>query len=45
MRGTLNDPSFPAMATQFGLFKYWMTTHTRPDVCDEKAAPAFCGMV
>ena len=44
-RGTLADPGFPALATQLGLFKYWTTTHTRPDVCDEKAPPPFCGMI
>jgi tetratricopeptide (TPR) repeat protein len=45
MRGTLDDPEFAAMATQLGLFKYWKATHTRPDVCDEKAPPAFCRMI
>jgi tetratricopeptide (TPR) repeat protein len=45
MRGALSDPGFPAVAEQFGLFNYWKTTHTRPDVCDEKAPPAFCGMI
>ena len=45
MRGTLDDPGFPAVATQFGLFKYWTTTHTKPDVCDEKAPPPFCRMI
>ncbi len=45
MRGTLADPGFPAVATQLGLFKYWTTTHTRPDVCNEKAALPFCRMI
>lgn len=45
MRSTLDDPGFPALATQIGLFKYWTTTHTRPDVCNEKAAPPFCRMI
>jgi hypothetical protein len=45
MRGTLADAGFPAVATQLGLFKYWKTTHTRPDVCDEKAPPPFCAMI
>ena len=45
MRGTLADPGFPAVATQLGLLKYWTTTHTRPDVCNEKAPPPFCGMI
>ena len=45
MRGTLDDPGFPAVATQLGLLKYWTTTHTRPDVCDEKAPPPFCRMI
>jgi tetratricopeptide (TPR) repeat protein len=45
MRGTLADPGFPALATQLGLLKYWTTTHTRPDVCNEEAAPPFCRMI
>jgi tetratricopeptide (TPR) repeat protein len=45
MRGILADPGFPAVATQLGLLKYWTTTHTRPDVCNEKAAPPFCRMI
>lgn len=45
MRGTLDDPGFPAVAGQLGLMKYWKATHTRPDVCDEQAPPAFCGMI
>jgi tetratricopeptide (TPR) repeat protein len=42
MRGTLADPGFPALAGQLGLLKYWTTTHTRPDVCNEQAPPPFC---
>jgi tetratricopeptide (TPR) repeat protein len=45
MRETLADPGFPAVATQLGLLKYWTTTHTRPDVCNEKAPPPFCRMI
>jgi len=45
MRGTLDDPGFAALATQLGLLNYWTTTHTRPDVCKEKAPPAFCRMI
>ena len=45
MRGTLSDPGFPAVATQLGLMKYWKTTRTRPDVCNEKAPPPFCQMI
>lgn len=45
MLGTLADPDFPAVATQLGLMKYWKTTHTRPDVCDEKSPPPFCRMI
>jgi tetratricopeptide (TPR) repeat protein len=45
MRGTLADPGFSAVAMQLGLLKYWTTTHTRPDVCDEKAPPPFCRMI
>jgi hypothetical protein len=42
MRGVLVSPDFPALATELGLLKYWTTTRTRPDVCLEEAAPAFC---
>jgi tetratricopeptide (TPR) repeat protein len=45
MRGTLADPRFPAVAEQLGLLKYWTTTHTRPDVCNEKESPPFCRMI
>jgi hypothetical protein len=45
MRAILNDRRFPAAAAQLGLMKYWKTTHTRPDVCNEKAPPPFCGMI
>jgi tetratricopeptide (TPR) repeat protein len=45
MRRTLDDPGFPAVATQLGLLNYWTTTHTRPDVCNEKDAPPFCQMI
>lgn len=43
MRATLDEPGFPALVEQIGLVKYWKTTHTKPDVCEEKTAPAFCG--
>jgi DNA-binding winged helix-turn-helix (wHTH) protein/tetratricopeptide (TPR) repeat protein len=45
MRGTLADPGFPALAKQLGLLKYWTTTGTRPDVCNEESAPPFCEMI
>jgi hypothetical protein len=45
MRGTLADPGFPALATQLGLLKYWTTTRTKPDVCNEESAPPFCEMI
>ena len=45
MRGTLADRDFPAVAEQLGLLKYWKTTRTRPDVCNEKAPPPFCRMI
>jgi tetratricopeptide (TPR) repeat protein len=45
MRGTLADPDFPALASELGLFKYWTTTHTKPDVCEEKSPPLFCGTI
>jgi tetratricopeptide (TPR) repeat protein len=45
MRGTLSDPGFPAVAVKLGLMNYWKTTHTRPDVCNEKDSPSFCHMI
>jgi tetratricopeptide (TPR) repeat protein len=45
MRGTLEDPGFPALAARLGLMKYWKTTHARPDVCNEEAPPPFCRMI
>ena len=45
MRGTLADPDFTALATQLGLLKYWTTTRTKPDVCNEESAPPFCKMI
>ncbi len=45
MRATLSDPGFPLVAEQLGLMKYWKATQTKPDVCDEKAAPPFCRMI
>lgn len=45
MRGALADPGFPALATQLGLLKYWTTTGTKPDVCNEESAPPFCRMI
>ena len=45
MRAALADPGFPALAEQLGLLKYWKTSHTRPDVCNEAAPPPFCRMI
>ena len=45
MRVTLSDPGFPAVAAQLGLMNYWKTTHTKPDVCNEKDLPPFCHMI
>jgi tetratricopeptide (TPR) repeat protein len=42
LRATLADPGFPAVARQLGLLQYWTTTHTKPDVCNERAPPPFC---
>jgi tetratricopeptide (TPR) repeat protein len=44
-RGVLDDPAFPAFAQKLGLMTYWKSTHTRPDVCTVKDAPAFCRMI
>lgn len=45
MRGVIDDPSFPAAAERMGLMRYWKTTHTKPDVCSDKAPPPFCAMI
>ncbi|MEO8161204.1 MAG: hypothetical protein ABI588_07275 [Arenimonas sp.] len=45
MRGTLDDPAFPALVKQLGLIQYWQASHTRPDVCSEASAPPFCRML
>jgi len=39
------DPEFPAVAEQLKLMGYWKASGTRPDVCNEKAAPEFCRML
>jgi len=41
----LDDPALPAVLQRLGLMKYWRTTHTKPDVCSAKNAPAFCSMI
>jgi hypothetical protein len=45
MRGTLSDPGFPAIIEELGLMNYWKSTRTRPDLCNDKAAPPFCRMI
>jgi tetratricopeptide (TPR) repeat protein len=45
MRGTLDDPDFPAVAQRLGLMRYWKTTHTKPDVCSSKGPPPFCRVI
>lgn len=45
MRGVLNEPAFPAVANRLGLMTYWKASHTRPDICQTKDAPAFCRMI
>ncbi len=42
MRGVLSEPGFPAEVERLGLVKYWKTSRTRPDVCDEMSPPFFC---
>ncbi|MES2755022.1 MAG: adenylate/guanylate cyclase domain-containing protein [Pseudomonadota bacterium] len=42
MRDTLREPGFPGVMAKLGLIDYWKTTKTRPDVCNDKAPPAFC---
>ena len=45
MRGTLDDPEFPAVAAEFGLIDYWKKSRTLPDVCRTKGPPPFCNMI
>ena len=45
LRRVLADPGFPALAEQLGLLKYWKTTRTKPDVCNDESAPPFCKML
>jgi len=45
MRGALADPGFPAIARQLGLIDYWKKSGTRPDVCTQPGAPAFCSLI
>jgi tetratricopeptide (TPR) repeat protein len=45
MRSTLDDPGFPALATQLGLMKYWKATRRKPDSCSDQSPPAFCRMI
>jgi hypothetical protein len=45
MAGAIRDPSFPALAQQFGLMRFWKTSHTKPDVCSAKDPPPFCRMI
>jgi tetratricopeptide (TPR) repeat protein/TolB-like protein len=45
MRAALDDPGFPAVAEQLGLMSYWKGSHTKPDVCLAKGAPAFCRLI
>ena len=45
MRGALNDPGFPELATKLGLMKYWKATRTKPEACNDKSPPAFCSMI
>jgi hypothetical protein len=45
MRSVLDDPGFPELVTQLGLMEYWKTSRTKPDVCSETSAPAFCQMI
>jgi tetratricopeptide (TPR) repeat protein len=45
MRGALNDPGFPAVASKLGLMSYWKSSHTKPDVCSAKDPPPFCRLI
>ena len=45
MRGVVNDPAFPAVATQLGLMAYWRTSRTKPDICLTKSELSFCRMI
>jgi hypothetical protein len=45
MRATLDDPAFPALVQRLGMMNYRRRTHTKPDVCSARDAPAFCGTI
>jgi tetratricopeptide (TPR) repeat protein len=45
LAGALHDPAFPEAAEHLNLMKYWRTTDTKPDVCRQPNAPAFCRMI
>lgn len=45
LRGVLRDPAFPAAAQRLGLMRYWKASHTKPDACSDRDAPAFCSMI
>jgi hypothetical protein len=45
MRGALDNPGFPELATKLGLMKYWKAARKKPDACNDKSPPAFCSVI
>lgn len=45
MKAAVRSDAFPGVAKRLGLLKYWRTTRTRPDVCVNTGAPAFCKLI
>jgi hypothetical protein len=45
MRGVLDDPAFPGVATKLGLLGYWKAAQVKPDICSEAGPPSFCRLV
>jgi DNA-binding winged helix-turn-helix (wHTH) protein len=45
VRSLWHDPAIEPMLRRDGLIAYWRDSGTRPDVCDEPRAPAFCRLL
>ena len=40
-----NEPAYVRVLHQVGLIRYWRETRTRPDVCNARNQPRFCGLL
>ena len=45
LSGARTDPKFPALLHRLGLIEYWRATGTRPDLCRQTHAAAFCRVI